>query len=281
MSRRMDLAARATPRLAANHWEPRLALDQLRKLDHRRVPSRLRGCTISEHVVAGTTCGVIIPKRALPKGTTLFAHGGAYVAGPSLWQWEFAAQLARGVATTVVVPLYRRAPEDPFPAAFEDLAAIIDILSPDTLVGESSGGGLLTAVTLERGLTSRLVLHSPWLDLDMNRPGLDSTIDPVLSAAGLGDAAGLYTDGLDPADPRLSPIHGDLTRLPRTLLFAGTRDIMLADCRAFRDLATQAGTMIDYAEISGAIHAGTARPGFPEATRAMARTAAFLSPKAA
>jgi acetyl esterase/lipase len=42
----------------------------------------------------------------------------------------------------------------------------------------------------------------------------------------LGDAAKLYANGQDLKDPQLSPIYGDLSGFPPTILTSGTRDLL-------------------------------------------------------
>jgi acetyl esterase/lipase len=43
--------------------------------------------------------------------------------------------------------------------------------------------------------------------------------------------------------------------LPRTTVFIGTRDILLAETHRFRDLATAAGVEVEFHEATGDVHA--------------------------
>src|SRR3712207_8545479 len=50
----------------------------------------------------------------------------------------------------------------------------------------------------------RLVLLSPWLDLTLSHPDLDTVPDPWLSAVGLHEAARVWAGGDDPMTARRS-----------------------------------------------------------------------------
>lgn len=58
----------------------------------------------------------------------------------------------------------------------------------------------------------------------------------------------------DPASPHLSPLYGPLQGLGRLTVFIGTRDLLLADCRALRDRAAAQGVDIEMHEATGMIH---------------------------
>jgi monoterpene epsilon-lactone hydrolase len=65
--------------------------------------------------------------------------------------------------------------------------------------------------------------------------------------------AAAWAAGFDLKDPRLSPIHGDLTGLPPLQILVGTRDITLADCRTLRELLPPS-VQVTYHEEPGALH---------------------------
>ena len=70
---------------------------------------------------------------------------------------------------------------------------------------------------------------------DLTRTGdsfqTNHMVDNVLVAAdGRCDAmARLYANGHDLKDPMLSPVYGDMTGFPPTLLTTGTRDLLLSN----------------------------------------------------
>ena len=60
----------------------------------------------------------------------------------------------------------------------------------------------------------------------------------------LADAARLYAGEHDLSDPGISPVFGDLSGLPPTILFSGTRDLLLSDAvRVQRGMRRSGGTV--------------------------------------
>ena len=114
------------------------------------------------------------------------------------------------------------------------------------LAGESAGGGLIYCLCLklkELGmeLPCGLIGISPWTDLtgsgDSYRENREN--DPSMTPELLQFYAGCYTQ--DPTDPLCSPLFGDLTGLPPSLLFVGGDEVMLDDTRALHEKLLAAG----------------------------------------
>ncbi len=171
---------------------------------------------------------------------------------------------------------YRLAPEYPYPAALEDaLSAYRRMLERFdaqniTLAGESAGGGLCYCLCLRLkalGLPQpgRIVAVSPWTDLTVpDRPCADLN-DPVLSAEGLRYSASLYAPGRL-REPTVSPLFGELSGLPASLIIAGSDEILLDDSvEMARRLAAQ-GCACELHVEEGVWHAYVLY-GIPEARR--------------
>lgn len=71
----------------------------------------------------------------------------------------------------------------------------------------------------------------------------------------LGDAAKLYAAGHDLKDPMLSPVYGDVTGFPPTLLTTGTRDLFLSNTVRKHLKLRQAGVDADLIVFEGMSHA--------------------------
>lgn len=196
----------------------------------------------------------VMPKDERRSGVVLYLHGGGYTCGSLDYAKGFAATLASECGVRVFCGAYRLAPENPYPAALEDALTAYDYLlkkgyAPQQILlcGESAGGGLICALCLKlkqlgRELPCGLIAISPWVDLtgsgksyEFNRDN-----DPSLTEELLQFYARCYTQ--DPTDPLCSPLLGDLTGFPPTLIFAGGDEILLDDARGLHERLKKAGS---------------------------------------
>ena len=189
----------------------------------------------------------VMPKDERRSGVVLYLHGGGYTCGSLDYAKGFAATLASECGVRVFCAAYRLAPENPYPAAVEDALTAFDYLlkkgyAPHQILlcGESAGGGLIYALSLKlkqlgRELPCGLIGISPWVDLTGSGASYETNRDndPSLTQELLEFYAKCYTQ--DPADPLCSPVRGDLTGLPPSLLFAGGDEILLDDARTLHE----------------------------------------------
>ena len=185
----------------------------------------------------------IIPKDERRQGVILYLHGGGYTCGNLDYAKGFAATLSDECGVRVFCAAYRLAPEERFPAALDDAVVAYQYLLSKgyparqiLLCGESAGGGLIYALCLKLKqlrlpLPCGLIGISPWTDLTGSGKSYitNRDIDPSMTPELLQFYAGCYTD--DPRDPLCSPLFGDLTGLPPSLLFVGGDEVMLDDTR--------------------------------------------------
>lgn len=195
----------------------------------------------------------VMPKDERRSGVILYLHGGGYTCGSLEYAKGFAATLASQCGVRVFCAAYRLAPENPYPAAVDDaLEAYRYLLKKGyapreiLLCGESAGGGLIYALGLrlrQEGLElpCGLIGISPWVDLTGSGQSYETNRDndPSLTQELLEFYAKCYTT--DPADPLCSPVFGDLTGFPPSLLFAGGDEILLDDARALHEKLVQSG----------------------------------------
>ena len=195
----------------------------------------------------------VMPKDERRSGVVLYLHGGGYTCGSLDYAKGFAATLASECGVRVFCAAYRLAPENPYPAAVEDALTAFDYLlkkgyAPHQILlcGESAGGGLIYALSLKlkqlgRELPCGLIGISPWVDLTGSGASYETNRDndPSLTQELLEFYAKCYTQ--DPTDPLCSPVRGDLTGLPPSLLFAGGDEILLDDARTLHDQLKAAG----------------------------------------
>ena len=185
----------------------------------------------------------IMPQDQRRGGVVLYLHGGGYTCGSLEYAKGFSSVLAAECGVRVFCAAYRLAPEHRYPAAVEDALEAYQYLLKKgyaghqiLLCGESAGGGLIYALCLklkELGLPlpCGLIGISPWTDLTGSGKSYEENreVDPSMSPELLQFYAKCYTD--DPADPLCSPLFGDLTGFPPSLLFVGGDEVMLDDTR--------------------------------------------------
>jgi acetyl esterase/lipase len=93
------------------------------------------------------------------QGAIVWLHGGGFVMGDLETEHPWAVRIADGSGAVVISVGYRRAPEHPFPAAFEDACAALAWsaehsvelgIDPDRIAvgGHAAGAGLAAAVAL-------------------------------------------------------------------------------------------------------------------------------------
>jgi len=201
--------------------------------------------------------GLWVACRPRCDGVILYFHGGAYVLGSPRTHRAMAAELAARSGCRVFLPRYRLAPENPFPAAFEDALGVWEALLARgypagriVLGGDSAGGGLALALLghLCRAGTppAGAFAFSPWTDLTLSGASVigNARRDRVLPAGRLAEARGMvlgFDGGLGPApvvapqtpdaalDPRLSPLFAAFPDPPPVLIHAAESEILRDD----------------------------------------------------
>ncbi|WP_454726363.1 MULTISPECIES: alpha/beta hydrolase [Cupriavidus] len=258
-------------------------------------PKLLARHEVSSQAVPGVDFEVytVRPRGAGSGRHILYLHGGGYVFDILSQHWDFVGKLVDALGATVTVPVYPLAPEHTHREVFGGLMPLYAQLVRDhapaslTLMGDSAGGGMALALAQrarDAGLPAAgaLVLLSPFLDAGAGNPGIDAIepLDLMLSRPGCIECGRLYAGGDPVTLPQVSPIHGTLQGLPPTTLFIGTHDILLPDCRLFREKAQQQGLPLRYYEYDGMFHAWMLLP-MPEATAAFAQIEAAVAAGAA
>jgi acetyl esterase/lipase len=149
----------------------------------------------------------------------------------------------------VVSVYYRLAPENPFPAAVDDVVAVYKELlktyKPQNIgIFGTSAGGILTAEATVKfkqlGLPLPGALGLFTMLADFSRPGdsqnffalngLPGNMSPQDPNKRTGEE---YAPSTDPRDPVLSPFFADLHGMPPSLLVTSTRDILLSSTSIF------------------------------------------------
>jgi len=199
--------------------------------------------------------------------TLLFLHGGSYVINATHPHWRFLARLVERTGCRVVAPDYPLAPSHCYADAYRMLRSLYKALLERqprpkiVLIGDSAGGGFALGLAMlirDEGLPppETLIMLSPWLDITMSNPRIAAIDreDPFLNREALVKAGESWARGANPRKPFLSPLYGTFGGLPTMHLFIGTRDILVADCRRFRDACQAAGARLAYYEFERMVH---------------------------
>ncbi|WP_210493442.1 alpha/beta hydrolase [Patulibacter sp. SYSU D01012] len=265
--------ADAPPLDACTPEENRAALTQVVPLTGPAVP-----LPVVEDVALPTASGPVpvrVYRPSLAPGLPAIAHfhGGGWTVGDLDSHDTTCRDLAAGAEAVVVAVDYRRGPEDPFPAAYDDCLAVTDALLQDgaglgvdparvAVAGDSAGGNLAAVVALAlRGVGAGLVHQA--------------LIYPATDLAGIGETASYreyaeghflttrdmryfrdsYLAGHDPADPRVSPLRAeDLSGLPPATVVTGERDPLRDEGEAYADRLRAAGVPAEVRRFAGQVH---------------------------
>jgi epsilon-lactone hydrolase len=275
--------------------ERRARTDEWRKMDSAEA-RKFYPVNVEETSTAGVRTDVITPlSGAETKRVLINLHGGGFNSDSgSLIEGIPIANLAK---IKVVSVYYRLAPENPFPAAVDDVVAVYKELlktySPHSIgIFGTSAGAILTAEVAVRlkqlgvpqpaalGIFSGLADFSRVGDARQiftlnGLPGLLEPVDPNH----LPDDQ--YVGKTDRKDPVLSPIFADLHGMPPSLLITSTRDLLLSDTAIFHRALLAAGDDAQLVVFEALPHAFWYHFQLPETKEALELMAKFFDHKLA
>ncbi|EAQ03978.1 LipN [Pseudooceanicola batsensis HTCC2597] len=239
---------------------------------------------------------VYLPEGSTPESTLLFLHGGGWIQGSIETHDGLCAKLADQAGIRVISYDYRLAPEDPYPAASDDiLAAYLALISgsgeltcdPGRLVvgGDSAGGNLAAVLLYDLATRGRPVPRAQLLIY----PALDGAMNSA-SMLALGDSPLLsrrrmdwYLDQYLPPDqdrcaPRFSPLYAEHLRgQPEALILVAGHDPLWDEGLSYAEKLRNDGTPVEVLRYPGQVH------GFlnltrvlPDGAEAIARCATWL-----
>ena len=221
----------------------------------------------------------------------LYFHGGGYVSGSVAIHRLLCFELAHVSGMRILLPEYRLAPENPFPAALEDaLSAYRWLLTQGfksadiTIAGDSAGGGLALAATLAlrdagEALPAAVVCISPWADLKLTGDSYrtKAKADPILHTKQLREWALSYTDEENLSNSLVSPAYADFHGFPPLLIQVGSEEVLLDDALKVAEKAKSAGVEVTLKVWPGMWHVWHATgPWLPESREALEEVVKFV-----
>ena len=217
----------------------------------------VRKKVFAEEVICDTAPAVFVtPENIRRSGVLLYLHGGGYCCGGLKYAKGVASILADKCGTKVLAVAYGLAPEAVFPSAVNDSFAAYKYLidsgydSRDiVLCGESAGGGLAFSLCMmlrekEMPMPAGIMAFSPWTDMTAVSDSYTDNADrdPTISKERLAFFRSLYIeDENDYTNPLASPLFGEVSGFPKTIIFVGGNEVMLGDAELMHKKLTEAG----------------------------------------
>jgi len=246
-------------------------------------PEMLEPGTVARDTMIGGV-GCLVCEAESTNGTILYFHGGGYRMGSTAAWANFGSRLAAVTGCRIVVADYRLAPEHPFPAGLADALAVYRALvaedgQPPIVAGDSAGGGMAAAVALAAEPKPRkAVLLSPWVDLTVTNPAFESRpTDQFFPKESAAEAAKQYLQGHDPEDALVSPLKGDLSNYPPTLILASADECLVGDALSFQAALTEARRPVETHIVPAMTHVWPViAPALPESQAALTAIGNFV-----
>ncbi len=234
---------------------------------------------------------VVAPEHA--KGIYLHFHGGGLVLGSAMTHDMMMERIVGSTGMACASVEYRLAPENPYPAAWDDgeSAALWLIKNGKkefgtevlTIGGESAGATLAAAILLRmrdrHGYTGFRAANLSYGNYDSSMtPSQMLSPDRGILVGKLSIkkfCEAYLPKGVDPRNPDVSALYADLKNMPRAIFTIGTVDPLLDDTLFMYSRWIAAGNEAELAIYPGAPHAFNVFP-LPQAPEANARIDAFL-----
>ncbi|MGE0621703.1 MAG: alpha/beta hydrolase [Pseudomonadales bacterium] len=265
----------------------------------------LTGITLTPVSAGGVPCEWVMAENSDPRRRLLYLHGGAFTMGSPKSHRPITTKYARMTGVSVLAVDYRLVPENRRIDCLTDCQTayrwILDNgpagptpLEAFFVSGDSAGGNLTLAVIAwarDEGLRAAdgAIALSPATDATFSSPSLTSNIatDHMLGPM-FGRITrlprsvvawfGWISNRMHPCDPRISPLRGDLSGLPPTLVHASEAEMLLDDARRYVNKATDAGSEATLETWHHMLHVWHAfEPQLPEAREAFEHIHRFMT----
>lgn len=226
-----------------------------------------------------------------PSTIILYAHGGGYTCGGLSYARILASKMALHTGLSVISFAYRLAPEHVYPAALDDARAVWDHLmylgygaNQVILAGDSAGGNLMLTLAQDLSAAGRkkpkaLLLFSPWTDMTATSESYETykDKDPILTRDYVIFSRDAFIGAdADPKDAKYSPIYGDFSDFPPTLVQVGKTEILQDDSVKLARRINKAGGRATLEIYKDGWHVFQQMP-LPQATKAMKAVGDYVS----
>lgn len=277
-------------------WHEGVSIEELRATAQTRAAAAPRESVLEVRDFTVGPAGIVVrgyrPVEA-PQAVVLHAHGGGFVFNDIEVHDALARSLANRTGAWVLSIDYRRPPEHRFPAAVEDLDAVVawlaaeglaalglGIQAPVAVHGDSAGGNLAVVAALRHpGRFAAVALVYPFLDPGMALESWCTAHEAFGQTEGAWYWEQYASCGADFDDPAMAPLRSpDLGTLPPTLVLSAEHDPCRDEGEKLAELASQAGAQVVAMRLLGAVHGFYRHPATFDVAEPVLRTVAgFLT----
>jgi len=254
-----------------------------------RVPGRI---SVSQISLGGIRTECLRSETATDNTAVLYIHGGGFVGGVPANHRPLTWRLADQTDVPIYAIDYRLAPEHKFPAGLDDAVAayrgLLDKgIAPGAIVigGDSAGGNLTLATALKikalgLPMPGALVCLSPVTNLVEAPPShtTNAQSDAMFDGRMFDSVLAAYCPGENPANPFISPLYGDVSGLPPTLIQCSEIEMLRDDSVMMAEKLRAAHVPVVLEVWPGVFHVWQVLADLlPESRRAIERIAAFVT----
>lgn len=218
------------------------------------------------------------PKKLMSSDIILFFHGGGWVLGNIDTYTKDCRRLADQMGRIVLAVDYLKAPENPYPAGFDDCYHVAQLLlsRPDLtgikgarniiIVGNSAGGNLAAAVSLRlrnegKPLPSKQILINPvtyWRHDEASpfKSVEENGYDYGLTAKKMQEYMGMYEpDEVKRQNPYIAPLMTeDFSNQPDTLVISSEFDPLRDEGEVYGYMLLEAGNQVEIMRAKDTVH---------------------------
>jgi acetyl esterase len=202
----------------------------------------------------------------------IYMHGGAWMQGSPETHWDITARLAAWAGHTVISVDYAKAPERPFPQAYDQCLAVARWahaeaaalgIDPSRIAvgGDSAGGNLAAAISLalrgtEAAPSAQLLIY-PACDFAQDHPSMIANAEgPLIFTRDMPRVNAMYCPNPDDlTDPRAAPLCADShADLPPAFVAVAEHDPLHDSGTLYAEALAKAGVPVTLDTGRGLIH---------------------------
>jgi epsilon-lactone hydrolase len=235
----------------------------------------------------------VYPANPKSDEAMLHLHGGWFNFGSAKAYRHLVGHIVARVGARAFIPDYRLAPENPFPAATDDVLACYQAIVRAgarriALTGDSAGGNLALGLasriaSMTTSTDSTLVgvaVFSPITDLTLSGATYQTRADadPLFTRPQVADLVQSYLRSADARHPQASPLLGQFSGMPATRIHVGDDEVLLDDSLRYVERTVAAGVDARVDVWTGMPHVFVASIGrLKAAAQALDAIGAFLA----